>query len=157
MKVSEILVLNKQGTKKQVKKKPKNKEVLYNDQILSEDCDIDSGTLVCQGQVMDLHPLKYLMLHKPLGYECSKVSTLYHSIEELLPIKDLHYVVHLDQNTTGLLLVTNDLKLRKKLLLPIYHVSKTYRFSCIRPLSVEDLASFAQGIIINGHERCAPA
>lgn len=157
MKVSEILILNKQGTKKQVKKRLKNKEVVYNGHILSEDIEITTGILACQGQLMDLQPLKYLILNKPLGYECTAQSRLYHSVEELLPIKHLHYVGRLDQNTSGLLLVTNDLKLRKKLILPVYHVAKTYAFTCLHPLSLQDLECFKQGIVINGSERCASA
>lgn len=157
MKASEILILNKQGTKKQVKKAIKAGNVIYNGQTLAEDIEVEEGLLTCEGHVMDLHPLKYYMLNKPTGYICDAKSTKYIPVDTLLPAKQLHYVGRLDQNTTGLLLVTNDLKLRKKLILPSYHVEKTYAFSCLYPLTQEDLNFFEEGIIIDHQVRCQSA
>lgn len=54
----------------------------------------------------------YLMLHKPAGHECSHKPTFHPSIFRLLPqpllYRDVQCVGRLDQDTTGLLLLSDD-------------------------------------------------
>ena len=54
----------------------------------------------------------YLMLHKPTGYECSHKPTFHPSVFTLLPpqmlLRDVQCVGRLDQDTTGLLLLSDD-------------------------------------------------
>lgn len=54
----------------------------------------------------------YLVLHKPPGYECSRKPTFHPSIYRLLPPqfanRDIQPVGRLDQDTTGLLLLSDD-------------------------------------------------
>lgn len=54
----------------------------------------------------------YLMLHKPSGYECSHKPTFHPSVFTLLPrqfsARNLQCVGRLDQDTTGLLLLSDD-------------------------------------------------
>lgn len=54
----------------------------------------------------------YLMFHKPAGYECSRKPTFHPSIYTLLPQqfanRDIQPVGRLDQDTTGLLLMSDD-------------------------------------------------
>lgn len=54
----------------------------------------------------------YLMLHKPAGYECSHKPTFHPSVFTLLPpqmlLRDVQCIGRLDQDTTGLLLLSDD-------------------------------------------------
>ncbi len=54
----------------------------------------------------------YLVLHKPSGYECSHKPTFHPSVFRLLPDmmlnRDVQCVGRLDQDTTGLLLLSDD-------------------------------------------------
>lgn len=54
----------------------------------------------------------YLMLHKPAGYECSRHPQFHPSVFALLPDmlanRDVQCVGRLDQDTTGLLLLSDD-------------------------------------------------
>ena len=54
----------------------------------------------------------YLMLHKPTGYECSHKPTFHPSVFTLLPqqmlLRDVQCVGRLDQDTTGLMLLSDD-------------------------------------------------
>ena len=54
----------------------------------------------------------YLMLHKPAGHECSHKPTFHPSVFRLLPPpllnRDVQCVGRLDQDTTGLLLLSDD-------------------------------------------------
>ena len=54
----------------------------------------------------------YLMLHKPAGYECSHKPTFHPSVFTLMPqqmlLRGVQCVGRLDQDTTGLLLLSDD-------------------------------------------------
>jgi len=59
-------------------------------------------------------------------------------------------VGRLDRNTTGLLLLTNDGELTKKLSHPRYGVRKIYHVHLDRPLARTDLENIAKGVSIDG-------
>jgi len=67
---------------------------------------------VVDGEVWTYHERVYLMLHKPLDYECSRQPQHHRSIFELLPpqfaLRDVQPVGRLDVDTTGLLLLSDD-------------------------------------------------
>jgi 16S rRNA pseudouridine516 synthase len=71
-----------------------------------------------------------------------------------MPRKDLHIVGRLDRDTTGLLLLTNDIKLRKRLTLPLYHIEKTYQFTCLHPLTKEEVDKANEGVVIDDNHLC---
>ena len=58
------------------------------------------------------HAKAYLMLHKPADYECSQKPKSHPSVYSLLPAplrnRDVQAVGRLDQDTTGLLLFSDD-------------------------------------------------
>ena len=78
----------------------------------------------------------YLMLHKPAGYECSQKPSTYPSIYTLLPAPirqrgggaaaGVQDVGRLDQDTTGLLLLSDDGKFIHRMSSPKRHVPKVY-------------------------------
>jgi 16S rRNA pseudouridine516 synthase len=155
MKIVDLLVLNHYGTKKACRKLIKKGCVSLDGRILSEDLIYTSGNVCVNGVLIDTHPLKYIMLNKPDGYVCDAKATNYKSVDEL--VSGLSYVGRLDHNTTGLLLLTNDFKLRKKLTLPSYHIVKVYAFSCAKPLSSLDVEKAKDGICIDHNVKCRPA
>jgi 23S rRNA pseudouridine2605 synthase len=64
-------------------------------------------------------------------------------------------VGRLDRNTTGLLLLTNDGELTKKLTHPKYGVRKLYHVELDRPLTKADMEKISEGIELEG-ERIIP-
>lgn len=80
---------------------------------------------------------RYLALHKPAGYVCSRKDqgdspTVY----ALLP-DDLHHlklVGRLDRDSSGLILLTNDGDFAHRMTHPRYHKIKRYRVSLDQPL-----------------------
>lgn len=64
------------------------------------------------GQPWRFRAQAYLMLHKPAGYECSHKPTFHPSIFRLLPpqmlTRGVQCIGRLDQDTTGLLLLSDD-------------------------------------------------
>lgn len=53
--------------------------------------------------------------------------------------------------------MTNDLKLRKRLMLPEFHQDKVYEFECINDISNNDIISFNKGITIDKDVVCRPS
>lgn len=155
MRLIDIFVLNKCGSKKQARKAIKKGLIQVNNKIVDEDIDITDETVIYDSKILDPHPLKYYIIHKPSGYVCANKDPHDPCLIILLPNENLHYVGRLDRDTTGLVIMTNDLKLRKRLTLPEFHIPRTYAFTCLKPL--KDITPFKEGITIDGDVKCLPA
>jgi 23S rRNA pseudouridine2605 synthase len=92
----------------------------------------------------------YLLLNKPKDY-----ITTVDDPRERKTVMDLiagacrervYPVGRLDRNTTGLLLLTNDGELTKKLTHPKYGIKKVYHVSLNRGIKPEDFSALAEGI-----------
>ena len=92
----------------------------------------------------------YIMLNKPQGYECSHQATHHKSVFSLLPEilihRGLQCVGRLDQDTTGLLLLTDDGKFLQALTHPRRHVPKTYHVTTADPITSEQQQQLEQGV-----------
>ena len=89
------------------------------------------------GVPWEFHEKAYVMLHKPAGTECSQKPSTYPSIYTLLPsplrlrpqkgaVQGVQAVGRLDQDTTGLLLLTDDGQFIHRMSSPRHHVPKVY-------------------------------
>ena len=92
----------------------------------------------------------YIVLNKPKGYECSHQATHHKSLFSLLPEILIHRgiqcVGRLDQDTTGLLLLTDDGQYLQALTNPRKHVPKVYHVTTADPISAEQLIALEQGV-----------
>ena len=92
----------------------------------------------------------YIVLNKPKGYECSHQATHHKSVFSLLPEILIHRgiqcVGRLDQDTTGLLLLTDDGQYLQALTNPRKHVPKVYHVTTADPISAEQLMALEQGV-----------
>ena len=92
----------------------------------------------------------YVVLNKPKGYECSHQATHHKSVFSLLPEILIHRgiqcVGRLDQDTTGLLLLTDDGQYLQALTNPRKHVPKVYHVTTADPISAEQLMALEQGV-----------
>ena len=100
-----------------------------------------------------------LMLHKPAGYECSRAPQVHASVLELLPpplrARGVQPVGRLDQDTTGLLLLTDDGALNHRLTSPRHHVPKTYRVTLKHPADTDLCQRLLEGVQL--HDEPAPS
>ncbi len=92
----------------------------------------------------------YVLLNKPKGFitttsDPRERKTVMHLVEKA-GSERLYPVGRLDKNTTGLLLLTNDGELSKKLTHPSHRVEKVYQVETDRPVSMEDLEKMAEGL-----------
>jgi 23S rRNA pseudouridine2605 synthase len=91
----------------------------------------------------------YVLLYKPAGYITSKGDpegrpTVYDLLKDVPTF--VGTVGRLDEDTSGLLLLTNDTQLAERLTNPDFHVSKTYLVKCATRLTDEQLDLLRQGI-----------
>jgi len=91
-----------------------------------------------------------IMLNKPAGYECSQKPKHHPSVMSLLPAplreRNVQPSGRLDEDTTGLLLLTDDGTLIHKLTSPKHHVPKVYEARCKHPVTPEQVAQLLAGV-----------
>jgi 16S rRNA pseudouridine516 synthase len=110
------------------------------------------------------HRLAYLMLHKPAGTECSRKPSAYPSIYTLLPaplrqrpqkgaVQGVQAVGRLDQDTTGLLLLTDDGQFIHRMGSPKRHVPKVYEVLAKHPVEQGQVNRLLQGVVLEDDPR----
>lgn len=112
------------------------------------------------GEPLALVGLRYVMLHKPAGVECSARRGLYPLVRELvdLPhVERLQTVGRLDVDTTGLVLLTDDGQWSHRVTSPKRRCGKVYRVTLAEPLEGEArdaaVTQFAEGLWLDGEEK----
>jgi 16S rRNA pseudouridine516 synthase len=100
----------------------------------------------------------YLALHKPAGYECSRIPQHHESVFALLPEplreRGVQCVGRLDQDTTGLLLLSDDGQFVHAYTSPKRKVPKLYRATLKHPVESALLDALRAGVLL--HDESAP-
>jgi len=102
----------------------------------------------------------YVMLHKPVATECSQKPSTYPSIYTLLPpplrqrpqkgaVQGVQAVGRLDQDTTGLLLLTDDGQFIHRMSSPRHHVPKVYEVTTKHPLDDRQVQRLLEGVVLD--------
>lgn len=112
-----------------------------------------------QGVAWQYHAKAYLMLHKPAGYECSQKPSTYPSIYTLLPAPvrqrgggaaaGVQAVGRLDQDTTGLLLLSDDGKFIHRMSSPRHHVPKVYEVRAKHTVDDQQIQKLLGGVVLD--------
>jgi 16S rRNA pseudouridine516 synthase len=100
----------------------------------------------------------YLALHKPAGYECSRQPRDHPSVFSLLPEmllrRGVQCVGRLDQDTTGLLLFSDDGPFIHDHTSPKKQVGKTYQVTCKHAVTLDLIERLLAGVQL--HDEPAP-
>jgi 16S rRNA pseudouridine516 synthase len=103
----------------------------------------------------------YLLLNKPAGYECSREPQHHPSVFSLLPPqfaeRGVQCVGRLDQDTTGLLLLSDDGKFVHQFTSPKRKVPKLYVATVRHALDDAQLAALRGGVLLHGETRPSAA
>jgi 16S rRNA pseudouridine516 synthase len=102
----------------------------------------------------------YVLLNKPAGTECSQKPSTWPSIYTLLPaplrqrpqkaaVQGVQAVGRLDQDTTGLLLLTDDGQFIHKMSSPKHHVPKVYEVITKHPITPEMVDELLSGVVLD--------
>lgn len=96
----------------------------------------------------------YIALNKPTGFECSHQPIKHRAVFSLLPAplieRGLQSIGRLDQDTTGLLLLTDDGQFLHALTHPRQHVPKRYHIQTAEPIQPAQLTQLQSGVMLHG-------
>jgi 16S rRNA pseudouridine516 synthase len=117
-----------------------------------------------QGTDWVYHQKAYLVLHKPVGTECSQRPSTWPSIYSLLPmplrqrpnkaaVQGVQAVGRLDQDTTGLLILTDDGAMIHRMTSPRHHVPKVYEVGTAEPMNADVVTQLLQGVVLHDDPR----
>ncbi len=156
MKLSQILFSQGFGTRRVCAGLVDAGLVRHHGQPLDDpDLDLPTDGLVLEveGKPWPFHAQALVMLHKPAGYECSQKPKHHPSVLTLLPAplrqRGVQPIGRLDEDTTGLLLLTEDGKLIHKLTSPKHHVPKVYEVGCKHPVDATQVARLLAGVVLD--------
>ena len=125
------------------------------------DVEVREGLpFVVQGTPWEYHDKAYLMLHKPAGTECSQKPSTYPSIYTLLPsplrlrpnkgaVQGVQAIGRLDQDTTGLLLLTDDGQFIHRMGSPRHHVPKVYEVTTKHAVDAAQVDRLLAGVVLD--------
>ena len=122
--------------------------------------DLEDLQFTVQGTAWPYLDKAYVLLHKPAGTECSQKPSTWPSIYTLLPaplrqrpqkaaVQGVQAVGRLDQDTTGLLLLTDDGQFIHKMSSPKHHVPKVYELSTEDALNESVAEKLLLGVVLN--------
>jgi len=99
------------------------------------------------------------LLHKPAGYECSHKPSAWPSLYTLLPaplrqrpqksaVQGVQAVGRLDQDTTGMLVLTDDGPLIHRMSSPRHHVPKVYEVTTAQAITDAQVQALLSGVAL---------
>ena len=117
-----------------------------------EDVDPHGLQFSVRGEQWPFREKALIVLNKPAGHECSQKPKHHPSVYSLLPAplrrRDVQAVGRLDEDTTGLLLLTDDGALIHRWTSPKHHVPKVYEIGCKHPVSAEQVQQLLHGVTL---------
>lgn len=118
--------------------------------------ELDALTFTVDGVAWSYRERAYLMLNKPAGYECSRDPQHHLSVFSLLPAqlaaRGVQCVGRLDEDTTGLLLLSDDGQFVHTYTSPKRKVPKTYLAKTRHALDERQLQALREGVLLHGEK-----
>ena len=156
MQLERLLQKHGFGTRKGCRGLIRDERVAVNGEICDDPfADIPTDNLVFSVDGVDWPYAEFasLMLNKPAGYECSRKPQHHPSVLELLPRplreRDVQPIGRLDEDTTGLLLITDDGQLNHQLSSAKRKVPKVYLATTKHPLDQAQIEQLLAGVLLN--------
>jgi 16S rRNA pseudouridine516 synthase len=119
--------------------------------------DVDAFTFEVDGLAWRYRAHAYILLNKPAGYECSREPQHHLSVFSLLPpqlaTRGVQCVGRLDQDTTGLLLLSDDGKFVHAYTSPKRKVPKRYLATTRHPLDEAQFDALREGVLLHGEPK----
>lgn len=120
----------------------------------------DGLQFTVQGVPWAYHERAYVLLNKPTGTECSQKPSTWPSVYTLLPsplrlrpqkaaVQGVQCVGRLDQDTTGMLLLTDDGKFIHRMSSPRHHVPKVYEVTTKHAIDSKQVDRLLAGVVLD--------
>lgn len=143
------------GSRSEVKKIIKNKNISINDTIVTSsdyNVNLSSDIVKFNGEIIKYQKYYYFLLNKPSGYLSATSDSLQPTILDFFSDYshlDLFPVGRLDKDTTGAIIITNDGELAHRLISPKYHVDKVYIATLDKNVDPSIKEEFESGIMLD--------
>ncbi len=141
------------GTRKQCRMLILNEEIIVNGKLCDDpnaEFSLENLSYSVKGETWEYKEKSYLMMHKPSNYECSHKTQHHPTIYSLLPFplveRNVQCVGRLDEDTTGLILISDDGQFIHKMSSPKWKVPKVYEVTCKHAISDEQIAHILKGV-----------
>ena len=141
------------GSRKHCQQLIKNGAIQIQGEIITEaktKLDLQNLEFSVYGKTFQYREKVYIALNKPQNYECSHQATHHFSVfdffDDVLVNRGLQCVGRLDQDTTGLLILTDDGQFLQALTHPKKHVPKVYQMHTADPISTDQTQQLEQGV-----------
>ena len=109
--------------------------------------------LTIDGLDWEFHEKAYIVFNKPTGYECSHKTKHHPSVYGLLPApfveRGVQCVGRLDQDTTGLLLISDDGQFIHKMTSPKKNIGKVYQITTSEQLKSAQIEHLLTGVVLD--------
>lgn len=116
------------------------------------DFDTVGLSFTVDGEPWPYREKAYLVLNKPAGYECSQRPIHHPSVFALLPEpllnRGVQTVGRLDEDTTGLLLLSDDGQFIHRLSSPRHKVPKVYQVTAKHPVDAGQIDALLNGVVL---------
>ncbi len=123
--------------------------------------DPDGLNFMVDGERWSYRRFAYLALNKPAGHECSRRPAYHPSVYSLLPhplvLRGVQAVGRLDEDTTGLLLLTDDGPFIHACTSPRREVPKVYEVSTRHPVDDGQITALVNGVILHDEPQAIAA
>lgn len=130
-----------------------NEEITVNDALCDDpdaEFELENLHYTVKGEAWEYHEKSYLMMHKPSNYECSHKTQHHPTIYSLLPFplveRGVQCIGRLDEDTTGLILISDDGQFIHRMSSPKHKVPKVYEVTCKHPVSDEQIEHILKGV-----------
>lgn len=157
MRLEQILFTQGFGTRHECRGLIVNGHVTINQTVVEDpqsDFDVNGLVFSVDGVNWPYVEKAIIAMNKPTGYECSRKPLHHPSVLSLLPAplrnRGVQPVGRLDEDTTGLLILTDDGALIHRLTHPKKHVSKIYRVTAKHAMTQEMFGRLLDGVMLDG-------
>lgn len=157
MRLEQILFTQGFGTRHECRGLIVNGHVTINQTVVEDpqsDFDVNGLVFSVDGENWPYVEKAIIAMNKPAGYECSRKPLHHPSVLSLLPAplrnRGVQPVGRLDEDTTGLLILTDDGALIHRLTHPKKHVSKIYRVTAKHAMTQEMFGRLLEGVMLDG-------
>ena len=163
MKLQQILYSQGFGTRRECSALLERGAVSINGEIqrrADAEFAVDGLTLAVDNTSWPFHAQAYVMLNKPAGFECSHKPKVWPSVYDLLPlplrlrpsksaVDGVQAIGRLDQDTTGLLILSDDGQFIHRMASPKHHVPKLYVVTAKHAIDDAAIAALLSGVVLN--------